>query len=149
MAKDYEDEAETPSPGQELGVAVPGRTISTLHLLSIFQNLGQDFAKSCNGCFLGFLFNVTPASAISAFPGQHDFDLPTFHSFLLSSLLTEREDLPPQPYVARVKPAGILHITGRYSALPIFAGLELDPAGAALPTLMPVEQPFIPRSKPV
>lgn len=29
---------------------------------------------------------------------QH-FALPTFHCFLLSSLLPKREDLPPQPYV--------------------------------------------------
>ena len=48
MAKGSEDEVETPSPGQQLSVAVPGRTISTLHLLSMLQHLGQDFAKSYN-----------------------------------------------------------------------------------------------------
>lgn len=65
------DEVETPS-GQELSMAAPGRTISTLHLLSILQNLEQDFAKPHNSHFLEILLllllDTSPFSTISSFP---------------------------------------------------------------------------------
>lgn len=95
------DEVETLPLGQELSMAAPGRTISTLHLLSILQNLRQDFARTHNSYFLEFLllFDTPPFSAILPFPAQHHFALLTFHCFLLSSLPPKREDPSPQPHV--------------------------------------------------
>lgn len=113
-------EVENASLMQKLGMAVADRTISTLHLLSIPPNLGQDFAKTCKSCS-GLMFHITPAGNI-IFPSP---------LFTAPSGLFPPVDPPPQPHVGQVKLGGILPITGCSTAVPdCRAGL---PARAALP----------------
>lgn len=64
-------EVENPSLGQKLGMAVPDRTISTLHHLSIPPNLGAGLCQILHWLFL-FIFSCNTT-------WQHHFSFPTFH----------------------------------------------------------------------
>lgn len=124
-------EVENASLVQKLGMAVPDRTISTLHLLSIPPNLGQDFAKTCKSCS-GLMFHITPAGNI-IFPSP---------LFTAPSGLFPPVDPPPQPHVGQVKLGGILPVTGCSTAVPDSAGLDSQPEQLCQP--VPLQQPFVP-----
>lgn len=64
-------EVENPSLGQKLGMAVPDRTISTLHLLSIPPDLGAGLCQVLQWLFWFIVSHNTSR--------QHHFSFSTFH----------------------------------------------------------------------
>lgn len=115
-------EVENPSPGQKLGMAVPDRTISTLHLLSIPP---QTWGRTLPNPAVAVLVYCFTQHQLAA-----SFCFPPFSLFLLGFSPVDR---PPQPHVGQVKLGGT--IPGCSTAVPDSAGLGSAPARAALPAL--------------